>query len=35
MLSTLNKQQRDAILGSFAQDSIVLAGAGAGNIETF
>ena len=34
MLSTLNKQQRDAILGSFAQDSIVLAGAGAGKTKT-
>lgn len=34
MLSTLNKQQREAILGSFTQDSIVLAGAGSGKTKT-
>ena len=35
MLEDLNEQQRNAVLGSFAQDTLVLAGAGAGNIGTF
>lgn len=30
MLEDLNKQQREALLGSFSQDSMVLAGAGSG-----
>ena len=30
MLDDLNEQQRNAVLGSFTQDSLVLAGAGAG-----
>lgn len=34
MLSELNVQQRNAILGSFTQDTLVLAGAGAGKSKT-
>lgn len=34
MLEGLNEQQRNAVLGSFAQDTLVLAGAGAGKSKT-
>ena len=34
MLEDLNEQQRNAVLGSFAQDTLVLAGAGAGKSKT-